>query len=345
VLLPQGFKAEIYNENNKVVRSEEKNFKISPNEKAVLKNETGHELQIYWRAKDARINRTRAEQDNQKFRSTLAISLGLSIAVILLMSFLQKPSEILEEASAPKSSYLRFTTQASAPAAASGGAESEKSEAPAAAPSKTAAITSMISQLVSKKAVTSGEQAVAVGTVGKQSIRASNGEFAKQDIASNIGNGSGIDAKAMGSALAQAGSGGAKGLGGFGKGGVGVGTAAFGSVNGTGFSLNVGGDDAEAVGGLDKSLIAAVVQANIGQIKHCYERQLLVDSNLFGKVVAQWTIDKDGNVPQSSVKKTTLNSEPVEKCILGKIRNWQFPKPKGGGQVFVSYPFLFKSTN
>ena len=109
--------------------------------------------------------------------------------------------------------------------------------------------------------------------------------------------------------------------------------------------MSLGGDEAEALGGLDKSLIAAVVQSNIGQIKHCYERQLIVDPNIFGKVVASWTIEKDGSVSTSSVKKTTMNNKPVENCIAAKIKGWTFPKPKGGGQVLVSYPFLFKSLN
>jgi hypothetical protein len=99
------------------------------------------------------------------------------------------------------------------------------------------------------------------------------------------------------------------------------------------------------LGGLDKSLIAAVVQSNIGQIKHCYERQLIVNPNLFGKVVAAWTIDKDGLVSVSNIKKTTMNDKTVETCIAARIKGWNFPKPKGGGQVLVSYPFLFKSLN
>jgi hypothetical protein len=40
-----------------------------------------------------------------------------------------------------------------------------------------------------------------------------------------------------------------------------------------------------------------------------------------------------------------MNNKTVETCIAARIKNWQFPKPKGGGTVLVSYPFLFKSLN
>ena len=62
-------------------------------------------------------------------------------------------------------------------------------------------------------------------------------------------------------------------------------------------------------------------------------------------LIASVTIEKDGSVSTSSVKKTTMNNKPVENCIAAKIKGWTFPKPKGGGQVLVSYPFLFKSLN
>jgi hypothetical protein len=45
------------------------------------------------------------------------------------------------------------------------------------------------------------------------------------------------------------------------------------------------------------------------------------------------------------VRSTTMNNQPVENCIMARIKTWAFPKPKGGGQVLVSYPFLFKSLN
>lgn len=124
--------------------------------------------------------------------------------------------------------------------------------------------------------------------------------------------------------------------------GSGIGTGVGDGIGRGGFRLVE--EESIVDGGLDKSVIAAVIQNNLAQIKYCYERQLVADPDLFGKVVAQWTINANGAVENASVKQTTLNSNPVEQCMLAKISGWRFPQPKNGTKVSVSYPFLFKST-
>lgn len=124
--------------------------------------------------------------------------------------------------------------------------------------------------------------------------------------------------------------------------GNGIGTGVGDGIGRGGFRLVE--EESIVDGGLDKSVIAAVIQNNLAQIKYCYERQLVAEPDLFGKVVAQWTINAQGAVEGASVKQTTLNSNPVEKCMLAKISGWKFPQPKNGTKVSVSYPFLFKST-
>ena len=43
----------------------------------------------------------------------------------------------------------------------------------------------------------------------------------------------------------------------------------------------------------------------------------------------------------AGVKSTTLNNGAAEKCISDRFYQMQFPEPKGGGIVVVSYPFIF----
>ena len=124
--------------------------------------------------------------------------------------------------------------------------------------------------------------------------------------------------------------------------GSGIGTGVGDGIGRGGFRLVE--EESIVDGGLDKSVIAAVIQNNLAQIKYCYERQLVADPDLFGKVVVLWQINTLGIVEGATVKQTTLNSAPVEKCMLAKISGWKFPQPKNGTKVSVSYPFLFKST-
>ena len=36
-----------------------------------------------------------------------------------------------------------------------------------------------------------------------------------------------------------------------------------------------------------------------------------------------------------------MGNASAESCIVGRFLRMQFPQPKGGGIVIVSYPFIF----
>jgi len=103
-------------------------------------------------------------------------------------------------------------------------------------------------------------------------------------------------------------------------------------------------EETEVEGGLDKEAIARVIRSQLGQIRYCYERQLSANPDLYGKILVKFTIGAAGAVTAQSIGNTSLNNAMVEGCILRRIAGWQFPTPKGGTNVLVSYPFLFKST-
>jgi hypothetical protein len=98
----------------------------------------------------------------------------------------------------------------------------------------------------------------------------------------------------------------------------------------------------KGTGSLDKALIAKVVAKNIGQVRYCYERTLLKEPSIRGKVVLEWSIGLSGKVTRVKEKFSSLNSSAMTGCIIGKVKGWKFPKPRGG-QVIVSYPFIFNS--
>ncbi|MCB0394307.1 MAG: TonB family protein [Bdellovibrionales bacterium] len=102
-------------------------------------------------------------------------------------------------------------------------------------------------------------------------------------------------------------------------------------------------EETEVEGGLDRSIIAEIIEKNLGQIRYCYERQLSADPNIYGKVLVKFDIGADGQVSTQTVGQSTLKNAMVEGCILRRVARWQFPQPKGGTTVRVTYPFLFKS--
>lgn len=154
-----------------------------------------------------------------------------------------------------------------------------------------------------------------------------------QGVSTQAGNGgSSYRVGAVGT-FGTGGGGDVKGVGGLAMGGIG--SASVGIVD----------DETEIEGGLDKDVIARVINSQLGEIRYCYERQLAANPELYGKVVVRFAIDGGGIVATQRVSLSTLKSAMVEGCILRRVASWQFPKPKGGTTVLVTYPFLFKSTN
>ncbi len=139
------------------------------------------------------------------------------------------------------------------------------------------------------------------------------------------------------------------GIGGIGTRGRGGGTGGYGSgvgVLGGKKDVDIGITSSEplVVGSLDKELIRKVIHANRGQIRFCYESQLNRFPKLDGKVAIRFMISPQGTVSTSSVAQTTVNNAELEACVAGRVRTWVFPKPKGGGMVVVTYPFIFKQS-
>jgi TonB family protein len=93
----------------------------------------------------------------------------------------------------------------------------------------------------------------------------------------------------------------------------------------------------------DKEIIRRIIRVNIRAVKVCYEKGLASDPKLEGRVVIHFVIAPSGRVTTSEVQKSTLNNSAVGSCIARAVRRWRFPKPKGGGAVDVSYPFVLRT--
>lgn len=137
------------------------------------------------------------------------------------------------------------------------------------------------------------------------------------------------------------------GLGGLGTKGGGRGRGGYGSIDlggkGKGTTRIIPGKTT-VVGGLSKEVIGKVIQRHWNEIKYCYEKELQKDPNLQGKVSVMFTIDGTGSVADASVTEDSVGSNrAVSSCMAQRIRRWKFPEPKGGGQVIVTYPWVFRA--
>lgn len=134
-----------------------------------------------------------------------------------------------------------------------------------------------------------------------------------------------------------------------GKGGGGGTGSGYGRGSGAGFGgrgtrvPRVRQAKADVKGALDKDIIRRVVRAHINEVRGCYNQGLVRDPNLKGRVSVQFTIGPTGNVPVAVVQESSIKDNSVAQCIAKAVKRWKFPKPDGGGNVVVTYPFVLES--
>lgn len=136
-----------------------------------------------------------------------------------------------------------------------------------------------------------------------------------------------------------------QGAGGYGTKGKGGGQAGYGKLSLVGAAGNTPiplGNEATVETGLDRDMIAAVINRNLGQVRFCYEQGLQGNPGLNGRVAVGFTIGGNGLVKAAGIDSSTMGSKIVEDCIVMRLKTWKFPLPQGGVDVKVSYPFVLR---
>ncbi len=131
-------------------------------------------------------------------------------------------------------------------------------------------------------------------------------------------------------------------LGGGGKGAYGKGVRAGVSGQGHAFvGMDLGNSTVEE--GLTKDEVGEVIHSHMSEIRYCYESAMIRNPSVEGKLVMDFTIVGNGLVKSAEAKNSTLSDPRMDDCILRRLLTWKFPQPKGGVDVAVSYPFIFKA--
>jgi len=138
-----------------------------------------------------------------------------------------------------------------------------------------------------------------------------------------------------------------------GKGGMGNGLVGSGGsgnmLNGIGDGRKLSSqklsDDIVLEGGLDRAVIQATIAKYLNQVRACYEARLRINPGLVGQVTMKFEVGPGGTLNYSKVARSSLGDPEVGSCIADKMMSWQFPKPVGGVNVRVSYPFLLRPVN
>lgn len=120
-------------------------------------------------------------------------------------------------------------------------------------------------------------------------------------------------------------------------------------LSGTGGSrISLGDSDADVEEGLTKEEVGRVIHEHMKEVRYCYEDTMLRQNQIDGKVVIAFMINGRGKIASANVEASTIDRTPASQsalgnCIVRRLKTWQFPLPKGGVNVNVSYPFIFKT--
>jgi TonB family protein len=134
------------------------------------------------------------------------------------------------------------------------------------------------------------------------------------------------------------------GEGGPGSAGYGYGRGSYAKVSGQGrsfVSLDTGASDVEE--GLTREQVGRVINSHMKEIRYCYDSAALRSPSIEGTMTMKFTVGAPGDVRTAGVGQSTTGDRRLHDCILSHLRQWKFPKPKGGVNVAVAYPLHFKS--
>lgn len=97
------------------------------------------------------------------------------------------------------------------------------------------------------------------------------------------------------------------------------------------------------LGSRSKDLIGNSILAAQSRISACDE-SAQTEARAQGKVSVKFTILPSGDVGAAQVSADTINRSSLTACIISEVMRFKFPKPNGGGKVFVTYPFIFPAS-
>jgi hypothetical protein len=96
---------------------------------------------------------------------------------------------------------------------------------------------------------------------------------------------------------------------------------------------------------ISKDVIRTIVHGHVAEVKRCYDVALGVDPSLTGRVETYFTVGPSGAVIDVDVRATEWPSSEVtrelQRCLGAQIESWTFPPPTSGGNVTITYPFVF----
>lgn len=95
---------------------------------------------------------------------------------------------------------------------------------------------------------------------------------------------------------------------------------------------------------IDSAGVTKVINVSRAAIKRCYDKALMSNPQLKGKMSVKIVINEKGRVDSTEIVDDSLRNAEVAKCVRGVIGRLRFPKP-ADGKATVTFPFAFDPKN
>ena len=95
---------------------------------------------------------------------------------------------------------------------------------------------------------------------------------------------------------------------------------------------------------IDSAGVTKVINVSRAAIKRCYDKALMSNPQLKGKMSVKIVINQQGRVNSTEIVDDSLHDAEVAKCVRGVIGRLRFPKP-ADGTATVTFPFAFDPKN
>lgn len=99
--------------------------------------------------------------------------------------------------------------------------------------------------------------------------------------------------------------------------------------------------DPTVLGSLSTDAVRSVLDEHRQQVRYCHEMLLNRFPLLSGAVTVKFVVGASGAVASAAVTQSTVNNLELDSCVIGRVKSWVFPMPRGGGVAIVTHRFVF----
>lgn len=94
----------------------------------------------------------------------------------------------------------------------------------------------------------------------------------------------------------------------------------------------------------EKEALRAFIHGHADELRACYQARLAARPGLEGTVTLRWLVSADGVTSGAAAvpDKTTLDDEPLVRCLVERVHAWRHPPLSPPRPTAVTYPWTFR---